>query len=740
MTTVATFGSGTTTTTITAGTPTRPKRLSGPAKDAREDYHDFIGTVEKSTKQTVFSEQQRKRRRAQRLPVGTTRLFDHGRMRLIPFPSANPKDPLNLPEWRKWAAILVMSMFGALAVATETASGNLLEPIFALQYAGVNPVAIRNATFTLSTTSASLNLTTILGPLLPPDTTPFSTSQINMLTTVPMLTTAAASYVQIPLSVAVGRRPVLLLASACAWIGALWAGLSSSGSQAATAATMSSAFQQHVAARALVGLGAGTVNALVPLVAAHDLVFLHQRHLVLAVSFAIQALVTASLSAAAPFLAAFYDWRWMYYIVGTAGFLAWLALVALVPETRWTLRTKTQLCGGGCGGDGDLSVYADEDNDRRKRNARLDYEAHGGRTLWTDTGVFVVSPFAAWQWSRAGSSVVDLVRTALLPAVVWVAVVQAVLLVASTAAAELAATMLLVAAAATTTKADSFSLTGLVPGVALGVAGVLTLVLGAVGARFTLAVTRHLRAQQNRRLSVLTPAERRAHKKARPTVRREAEHNLPVVVLPLALAIAGSFVVGAVLNYASTSTVLLLLGPTLLALAMVLALVGGSVFLMESYPVWAGPCLAHANSWRFVAAFFLQGTTASFVAREGALEVWAVYAEILIVASLGLPALFFGGRWLRTWAAGTVSGSSEDTSAVGDGGRRATTIVSPSPSESSMMTGSTVSSTTATTASVRPDTVHSSEFLGPHPGTAVDVGRTRHQSLRDEGTITGRAL
>ncbi|KJR84943.1 uncharacterized protein SPSK_10025 [Sporothrix schenckii 1099-18] len=84
MTTVATFGSGTTTTTITAGTPTRPKRLSGPAKDAREDYHDFIGTVEKSTKQTVFSEQQRKRRRAQRLPVGTTRLFDHGRMRLIP--------------------------------------------------------------------------------------------------------------------------------------------------------------------------------------------------------------------------------------------------------------------------------------------------------------------------------------------------------------------------------------------------------------------------------------------------------------------------------------------------------------------------------------------------------------------------------------------------------------------------------------------------------------------------------
>lgn len=84
MATVATVGTGTTTTTITAGIPARTKWLSGPAKDAREDYHHFIGDVEKSTKQTVFSEQKRRRRRAQYLPVGTTRLFDHGRMRLIP--------------------------------------------------------------------------------------------------------------------------------------------------------------------------------------------------------------------------------------------------------------------------------------------------------------------------------------------------------------------------------------------------------------------------------------------------------------------------------------------------------------------------------------------------------------------------------------------------------------------------------------------------------------------------------
>lgn len=109
MATVATLGTGTTTTTITAGgdvppfgggMPARTKWLSGPAKDAREDYHNFIGTVEKSTKQTVFSEQKRKRMRAQHLPVGTTRLFDHGRMRLIP---VRP-----LPSLHHYRALLIV--------------------------------------------------------------------------------------------------------------------------------------------------------------------------------------------------------------------------------------------------------------------------------------------------------------------------------------------------------------------------------------------------------------------------------------------------------------------------------------------------------------------------------------------------------------------------------------------------------------------------------------------------------
>ncbi|CAK7212211.1 hypothetical protein SCUCBS95973_001372 [Sporothrix curviconia] len=764
MATVATYA--TTTTTITAAPPPpedaklppRRKRLTGPAKDASEDYHEFIGAVEKSTKRAMFTDQKRKRQRAKNLPVGTTRLFDHGRMRLVPFPSANPKDPLNLPEWRKWAAIVAMSMFGALAVATEVANGSLLAPVYALQYAGASPNAIQNATFALSTDSASVNLTAALGPLLPTGASLLPAGRIDMLSTIPLLTAAAASYVQVPLSVAVGRRPVLLVASLCAWIGALWAGLSSNGLDASLPASVASAFQQHLGARALVGLGSGTVNALIPLVAAHDLVFLHQRHMALAVVVAVQAVVTAGLSAAAPVLAACYDWRWMYYLAGIAGFLAWLALVAFVPETRWTLRTKTQVCGGGCGGDDDTCVYAATAkhcggvNSSAALNARLDYEAHGGRTLWTDMGVFVVSPFGAWQWPRAGSCVLDLARTLLLPAVAWVALVQAILFVAFQAAAQLTVTAMLTAATTTTNASDTFARSGLALGVSLGSAGVLTVVLGGfVAGRFTLGVTRHLRAQQNRRMSMLDPAARRAMKKTRPTVRREAEHNLPGLLLPLALAIAGAFLFGVVLYYTMEASsdaadnkagshlwVMLLAATSLLALAMLLALVGGSVYLIESYPVWAGPCLVHAGSLRFVAAFFLSGRTADLVASKGALAAWAVYAEVLIVASLGLPALFFGGRWLRAWAAGTVQGAGTEEVGIaeekpgggggGSSGSRAK-MTSPTPSESS--TAGSISTTTTTTMTMSP-----AYSQGPHPGTRADV----QASLKHESAIAGRAL
>ncbi|EPE08563.1 major facilitator superfamily transporter [Ophiostoma piceae UAMH 11346] len=790
--------------TPTRAIPSYRARLSGPTKDASEDYHNFIEAVGKSSRTPVFDEPAEDRypataepnskpndkskscinsiHKPHRIPIGTTRLFDHGRMRTIPLPSPNPRDPLNLPDWRKWAAVAAMSLIGGIAVGTNTALDNLL-PVFSLEYAGVSPHAIQHAAFSTllanssaSAPSTSINFTAAIAPLLSSTDTLPPTDRIQLLTTVPLLTAAAASYFQVPLSEAFGRRPVLLLSTACTWAGAVWAGLSSSSAvqSLASEGTATSALTQHIAARALIGVGAGTVNALVPLIAAHDLYFMHQRHLVLAVSIAIQALVTAGFVAAAPHLAAVYDWRWLYYISGIGGFVAWLGVVAFVPETRWTMRTRAQLCGTDS-----TAVFVDELAEHQ-RMARLDYYGYGMRTLWTDVGVFVVRPFAAWQWSRAGHALLDIVRTALLPPVLWVAAVQAVLLVASRAMAELTVDTLLV-------SGSSFSRAGLA-GIAWAAAAVLAAVIGGVvaGDGFSLSVTQHLRAQQKQKyqrlsMSIMAAADitktsrdelnakLRSILKQQTTVRREAEHNLPGLVLPLAMGIAGCFFYGVILDRQFSSMdwmlVSLIAASSFLATAMFLFFVGSSVYLIESYPIWAGPCLVHAHSLRHIAAYLLAtsnttdaagtaGTADTFrslpvtmVAKIGALEGWAVFAEVLLVLSLGLPALFFGGRWVRAWAAGTVQATEEADDDEDDNERRAhkqRASHSPAPSDlSAALSQSDYAPSSPSTSppppSSPPAPSQPARYTAPHPGTRADIVFPR-ESIQSESEMTGRAM
>jgi MFS family permease len=157
----------------------------------------------------------------------------------------------------------------------------------------------------------------------PPDLT-----RIALLATLPLLANGMASYLLVPLSIAVGRRPVLLLAAACAWAGGLWAGFSPS-------------LTQHLAARSLQGLGAGAVEALIPLVV-QDMVFIHQRNKAMAAIVSSQGVVLIGLGIAAPYVAANYTWRWLYFITSGLGFVAWVLLIGYLPETRWA-RSKEEL-------------------------------------------------------------------------------------------------------------------------------------------------------------------------------------------------------------------------------------------------------------------------------------------------------------------------------------------------------------------------------------------------------------
>jgi MFS family permease len=149
---------------------------------------------------------------------------------------------------------------GALALSAETIIGALI-PVFALEYAGIDPKILGQVDISTFSPPGVVNLNPLSllagigGPPL---------WKISLLASLPLLTNGISSYFLVPLSISIGRRPVLLTCGLMAWTGGLWAGFSRS-------------LESHIAARCVQAVGAGAVEALIPLIV-QDMVFIHQRN------------------------------------------------------------------------------------------------------------------------------------------------------------------------------------------------------------------------------------------------------------------------------------------------------------------------------------------------------------------------------------------------------------------------------------------------------------------------------
>lgn len=462
-------------------------------------------------------------------------------------------DPLNLPQWRKWLAVCVVSLFGSLALSAELVIGGLL-PVFVLDYAGV-PVSLlndnRNLPALLSGSGAaggSLNPLAIIPPGTPPGP---PVEQIALLATVPLVGNSVASYLLVPLSVAIGRRPVLILAAAAAWGGGAWAGLSTS-------------LLSHIMARAMLGLGAGAVEALIPLVI-QDLMFIHERNTAMAVVVGAQGIFTVAFGVAAPVIATRYYWRLLYVITSGATFLAWLAVIAAVPETRWTrcreelsmskplsipscARKNSQLTAQTTSAGGQ-NIFPLRPGANRPD---LDARTYGPRTRQTDLALF---PFG-FEWRQAGGAILETLKTTFFPTVLWAVVANAIFIVAAQAAGQIGAFALLA-------QGWQFQYTGLAT-ITFLAAGVLAFVFGGpLADMLSNKVTRWNGGG------------------------REPEHHLPNLVLPFLAGILGAFLFG----WAAENNLhwaVLLGGVTLIVFASLTVLTILNVFIVESYPMWAG--------------------------------------------------------------------------------------------------------------------------------------------------------
>lgn len=253
-----------------------------------------------------------------------------------------------------------------------------------------------------------------------------------------------------------------------------------------------------------------------------------------------QGVVIIALGIAAPYIAANHTWRWLYYITSGFGILAWLLLIAGLPETRWP-RSKPELSGA--------RVHALPEGASRPD---LDPATYGPRTLWTDFGVFQFG----LDWKGAGLSMAQTLWSTLFPTVLWCVLANSIFVIVNQATQQTLTFALLA-------QGWEFQYTGLsvIPAFA---ASLLVFVLGGpVADRLSNAVTRWNGGA------------------------REPEHHLVNLILPFVAGVAGCFVFG----YAGDNNLhwgVLLLGAMLVIFGFLTVMSIFNVFIVESYPMWAG--------------------------------------------------------------------------------------------------------------------------------------------------------
>jgi MFS family permease len=153
--------------------------------------------------------------------------------------------------------------------------------VFVLEYSGIDPKILAQIDISalLPPGQVNVNPVGLLAGLGGPPV-----YQVALLSSLPLLVNGIASYILVPLSIAIGRRPVLLLSGVMAWTGGFWAGFSNS-------------LGSHLAARCFQGLGAGAVEALIPLII-QDMMFINQRNKAFASVVASQGFIIVALGIA----------------------------------------------------------------------------------------------------------------------------------------------------------------------------------------------------------------------------------------------------------------------------------------------------------------------------------------------------------------------------------------------------------------------------------------------------------
>ncbi|KAM5354630.1 hypothetical protein ACJ41O_001277 [Fusarium nematophilum] len=293
---------------------------------------------------------------------GTVKLTA-GTIVYIPTPTADPQDPLNMKTWQKGIVLVVISLFSTIGLALVSGFGGLLG-FYIPGYTEVGK----------------------------------GFDDITHLMTYPTLFMGIGNLIGMPLGIAVGRRIVLLVATA---IMILSAGLCAGAKN----------YEWHLAGRMVLGLAAGQSEALVPMIT-QEIFFLHERSRSLMVQQTIQTIATAVFVIFAGPIAGAITPEWWY---GLGACLSGLSLVLaffFVPETKYD-RPQSSFQGvkqdGLSGSDDDKSLTV------CMERPELDYVNFEPRTWRSDMRLWVGKP----EWHKLIEISLQTFGLLLFPNVLW---------------------------------------------------------------------------------------------------------------------------------------------------------------------------------------------------------------------------------------------------------------------------------------------------------------------------------
>ncbi|KAH7349761.1 major facilitator superfamily domain-containing protein [Plectosphaerella cucumerina] len=285
----------------------------------------------------------------------------------IPAPTADPQDPLNMPIWKKLMVLVCISLFSTIGLALVSGFGGLLG-FYIPDYVAAGK----------------------------------DYADITALMTFPTLTMGIGNLIGMPIAIAIGRRPVLLAATALMLASAgLCAGATN--------------YDWHLAARMILGLAAGQSEALVPMIT-QEIFFLHERARFLMIQQTIQTIATGVFVLFASPIAAAITPAWWYGLGSILSGVSFFMAVLFVPETKYHRPASSYQ-------EGNPDIGSEGDADGKPSNAfevcterpPLDYANHEARTFRSDLRLIISKP----EWRKGLDTLIQSFQLLLFPNVFW---------------------------------------------------------------------------------------------------------------------------------------------------------------------------------------------------------------------------------------------------------------------------------------------------------------------------------